>query len=69
MKKIKNNLQYFSLLFSMIIGAILGLVLKEDAIKLRPIGNIFIKLMFTIVVPLIFFTISRGISNLKNLRD
>ena len=68
MKKIKNNLQYFSLLFSMIIGAILGLVLKEDAIKLRPIGNIFINLMFTIVVPLIFFTISRGISNLKNYK-
>lgn len=68
MKKIKNNLQYFMLLFSMIIGMILGLVLKEDAIKLRPIGNVFINMMFTIVVPLIFFTISRGISNLKSYK-
>ena len=51
-----------------ILGGILGILLKEKAIELRPIGNIFINLMFTIVVPLIFFTISSNISKLKNYK-
>ena len=56
------------LLISIVIGCILGIVLKEDAVILKPFGNIFLNLMYTIVVPLVFFTISSSIANMVNLK-
>lgn len=55
------------LLISIIIGTILGIVLKDTSI-IKPFGDIFLNLMFTIVVPLVFFTISSSIANMVNLR-
>lgn len=45
-------------------GALLGLLLKGDSIYLKPFGDIFIRLIKMIIVPLIFFTIVNGISNI-----
>lgn len=56
------------LLLSIIIGCILGICLKEKATILKPFGNIFLNLMYTIVVPLVFFTISSSIANMANLK-
>ena len=42
------------LLSSIILGSIIGLVLGEKATVLKPLGDIFLNLMFTIVVPLVF---------------
>ena len=56
------------LLCSIIIGCILGICLKEEAVILKPFGNIFLNLMYTIVVPLVFFTISSSIANMVNLK-
>lgn len=56
------------LLISIVIGCILGIVLKEDAAVLKPFGNVFLNLMYTIVVPLVFFTISSSIANMVNLK-
>lgn len=69
MKKFWKNYRFpIILLFSIIIGCILGIVLKEDAIILKPFGTIFLNLMYTIVVPLVFFTISSSIANMVNLK-
>lgn len=56
------------LLLSVIIGCIIGVIFKEDAIVLKPFGTIFLNLMYTIVVPLVFFTISSSIANMVNLK-
>lgn len=56
------------LLFSIIIGSILGIFMGEDAEKLKPLGSIFLNLMFTIVVPLVIFSISSVIANMGNLK-
>ena len=56
------------LLCSIIIGCILGFFLKEDAVILKPFGSVFLNLMYTIVVPLVFFTISSSIANMVNLK-
>lgn len=56
------------LLGCIIIGCLLGLWLKEDAVILKPFGNVFLNLMYTIVVPLVFFTISSSIANMVNLK-
>lgn len=56
------------LLFSILIGSIIGMIFKEDALVLKPFGEIFINLLYTIVVPLVFFTISSSIANMTNLK-
>ena len=49
-----------------ILGAILGLVLGEKASVLKPIGQIFLNLLFCLIVPLIFFSIAGSIANMKD---
>ena len=56
------------MLLSIIIGCVLGLILKDKASLIKPLGTIFLNLMYTIVVPLVFFTISSSIANMVNLK-
>jgi len=56
------------LIIAIIIGSIVGIIMGERAMVLKPFGDIFINLMFTIVVPLVFLTISSAISNMADLR-
>jgi len=56
------------LISSVIIGCALGLILKEDAVYLKPFGDIFLNLMYTIVVPLVFFTISSSVANMIDMK-
>lgn len=57
-----------SILLSIIIGSLWGNYLGERASVLKPIGDIFLNLMFTIVVPLVFFTISSSIASMIDLK-
>ena len=67
MKKVlKNYKGTIILLASIILGAIIGLVFGEKATVLSPFGDIFINLMFVVIVPLIFLTISSAIIKMKN---
>ena len=66
MKKVwKNYKQTIILLFSIIIGAIAGIVFKEKTKVVKPLGDIFINLLFVIIIPLVFLTISTSISKMK----
>lgn len=64
----KNYKPSIILLSSIILGIILGLIFKEDILVIKPLGTIFVNLCFTIVVPLVFFTISSSIANIKNVK-
>ena len=67
MKKIfKNYASTLILLGSIIIGGIVGLIWKEDAAVLKPLGDIFINLMFVVIVPLVFLTISTAIIKMQS---
>ena len=68
MKKIKNYKSLIILLCSVILGSILGLIFKEKVIFLKPFGDIFLNLMFTLAVPLIFFTVVSSIASMSNLK-
>ena len=46
---LKNYKQTLILLAAIIIGAIAGLVFKEDAAVLSPLGDLFINLMLYII--------------------
>ncbi len=60
----------FSLLLivSILIGAAIGVVFKKDAAVLKPLGDIFLNLLFTVIVPLVFFSISATVASMSNLR-
>ena len=53
------------LLAAVIIGVIVGMVFKEKAAVLSPFGDIFLNLMFVVIIPLIFFSITSSISKMK----
>ncbi|HJJ11388.1 MAG TPA: dicarboxylate/amino acid:cation symporter [Clostridiaceae bacterium] len=65
MKKFfKNYKSTIILLFAIIIGAIVGIIFKEKAVVLSPLGDLFLNLMFIIIVPLVFLNISTAIAKM-----
>jgi len=56
------------LLGSIILGSILGGVMKDKASLFKPLGDLFINAMFTIVVPLVFVTISSSVAGMSNMK-
>ena len=62
MKKVlKNYKSTIILLTSIILGGVVGLIFGEKASILSPLGDIFINLMFVVIVPLIFLTVTTAI--------
>ena len=53
-------------LIGLALGIFLGLTLKENAVYLKPLGDLFIRLIKMIIVPLIFFAILAGITSADN---
>jgi len=51
------------MLIGIIAGCVVGALAPDTGAKLEPLGTIFINLMFCIVVPLVFFSISSAIAN------
>ena len=67
MKKIfKNYKQSIILLLSIIIGGIVGIIFKEKTSVLNPFGDLFINMMFIVIVPIIFLTITTTIAKMEN---
>jgi len=56
------------LLAAIVIGSIIGVIMGADAAVFKPLGDIFLNLMFTVVVPLVFITISSAVANMANMR-
>lgn len=66
MKILKKYLFPICMLLALVLGAILGLFANDVFIEnIAPLGDIFVNMMFTLVVPLVFFTISSAILNMK----
>src|SRR4030095_14865219 len=57
------------ILVAMVIGAEVGHDFKDVAIELRLVSQIFLRLISTIVAPLIFATLVVGIAGHSNLRQ
>ena len=56
------------LLGGIVLGAIIGIVFGKQATVLKPLGDIFINLMFTIVVPMVFVSIATAVGSMLNLK-
>lgn len=68
-KKIWKSYRFIIiLLLSIITGSVIGMNMGREAIVFKPFGDIFINAMFTIVVPLVFVTISSSIANMASMK-
>lgn len=66
MKKFLSNYKStIILLVAIIVGSIIGIVFKEKATILSPLGDLFLNLLLVIIVPLIFLNITTAISKMK----
>ncbi len=57
-----------TLIISITIGSIIGIIFGEKAIILKPFGDIFLNLMFTVVTPLVFITIASAVGSMVNMK-
>jgi Na+/H+-dicarboxylate symporter len=62
---LKNYKSTLILLAAIIVGAIVGIIFKEKATVLSPLGDIFLNMLLVIIVPLIFFNITTAITKMK----
>lgn len=56
------------LLGGIAIGALIGVIAPAFCTKLKPFGDIFLNLMFTIVVPLVFVSIASAVGSMANMK-
>ena len=56
------------LIIAMLLGSLVGVLFPEYTKYLKPLGDIFLNMMFTLVVPLVFTTITSSISNMLNMK-
>ena len=58
MKKVINNYKdSIILVIFILLGTLLGIILKEKANILTPLGDLFINMLLITIVPLLFLTI------------
>jgi Na+/H+-dicarboxylate symporter len=56
------------LILSVILGAVIGLFFGKSAAIMKPLGDVFLNLLFTAIVPLVFFSIASAVSGMPNVR-
>ena len=56
----KNYGATLLLLLGLTVGGVLGVVMGERAAVLKPVGRIFLNLVFVLVVPLVFFSVANS---------
>lgn len=69
----RSFLKYYSgifwLLGGIVAGSIAGLLLGEKVTALKPIGDIFINLLFMAVIPLVFFAITSAVASIDTTQQ
>ncbi len=56
------------LIASILAGSLLGLYFKKEAVFFKPFGDVFLNLLFTVIVPLVFFSISSAVAGMSDTR-
>lgn len=65
---IKNYKSTIILLASICIGGAVGVIFGPKAEAVKPLGDLFLNLMFMIIVPLVFFSVSSAIANMSSAK-
>ncbi|MDO5444242.1 MAG: dicarboxylate/amino acid:cation symporter [Eubacteriales bacterium] len=64
---LKDNWFLLTMVLGMVAGAITGAV-WPGATCLEPLGTVFINMMFCVVVPMVFFSISSAVANMTSVK-
>lgn len=67
MKRIAANL-YAQVLVAIVLGALLGRYYPDWAVPLKPLGDLFIKLVKMLIAPIIFTTVVAGIAGMGDMK-
>src|SRR3984957_10231734 len=59
---------YVQVLAAVAIGAVLGYVVPDFSVNLKPFGDAFVKAIKVVVCPIIFTTIALGIAKMRDIR-
>lgn len=62
---LKNYGATLLLLLGIVLGAVAGLLFGEDAAVVKPLGDLFLNLIFVLIVPLVFFSVASAICNMR----
>ena len=66
-RSVAKNYRFMAIMIgAMIAGAIVGWVAPDFGHMIKPLGTVFINMMFCIVVPLVFASISSSVANTKS---
>lgn len=65
-KFLKSYLFSIILVVSILIGSAIGFVLGDKAVMLKPLGDVFLNLLFTLAVPMVFFSLSMAASSVSD---
>ena len=69
MLKFYKNLSFATrILIWMLVGSILGLIFKEKAIVVKPVGEIFLQLLIMGAIPLVFFNLLAGMGSIGTVK-
>lgn len=63
----KNQKLYVKILIGVILGIIVGFTFGEKTEFLSPVGNIFLRSLQAIIVPVVFFSLVSGMTKLENI--
>lgn len=64
-----NQKMHIKIFICIIVGIILGVTLGEKASVLKPLGEVFLRLLKMLIVPLTFFTIVSGITKMEDIKS
>ncbi|OCB01247.1 dicarboxylate/amino acid:cation symporter [Clostridium beijerinckii] len=64
MKFLKNYKSSLILVLSILLGGAIGIIMGDKAKIFAPLGNLFLNLIFTMLVPIVFFSIASAIANM-----
>ncbi len=65
---LENYKSSMILLGAIIIGGIVGVFMGPEAVMFRPVGDLFLNLLFMTLVPLVFFSVTSAISNMGEMK-
>lgn len=69
MKKVFANYKLtIFLLLSILIGGVAGVVFGPKTAVVKPFGDLFLNLLFMIIVPLVFFSIASSLANMGGMK-
>lgn len=62
--KIAGRIRMIAMVGAIALGAVIGVLWKEAAAVLKPVGDIFMELLFVLVIPMVFFSVTNSFNGM-----